>query len=88
MENQQDPTTGAVRPVVALQLDNSARQSFADATERMAQKAQGENYIAIILDDQIISMPSVSSRIDSTDCIITGPDADEAQLIANLISAH
>ena len=87
MENQQDPTTGAVRPVVALQLDNSARQSFADATERMAQKAQGENYIAIILDDQIISMPSVSSRIDSTDCIITGPDADEAKMIANLISS-
>ena len=87
MENQQDPTTGAVRPVVALQLDNSARQSFADATERMAKKAQGENYIAIILDDQIISMPSVSSRIDSTDCIITGPDADEAKMIANLISS-
>ena len=87
MENQQDGTTGAVRPVVALKLNNSARQKFAEATERMAAKSAGENYIAIILDDQLISMPSVSERIDSTDCIITGPDAEEAKMIANLISS-
>lgn len=87
MENQQNSTTGAVQPVVALKLDDSARASFADATERMAAKADGENYIMIVLDDQIISMPSVSERIDSTDCIITGPDAEEAKMIANLISS-
>ncbi len=87
MENQQNSTTGAVQPVVALKFDDSARASFADATERMAAKADGEKYIMIVLDDQIISMPSVSERIDSTDCIITGLDAEEAKMIANLISS-
>lgn len=87
MENQQNPTTGAVQPVVALKLDDSARAAFADATERMAAKASGENYIMIVLDNTVISMPSVSERIDSTECVITGPDAEEAKMIANLISS-
>jgi len=80
--------TGASQTVVALEFDNSARASFADATERMAAKPEGQNIIYIALDDSIISAPAVKEKIDSTECVIQGDfTAEEATRIANLISS-
>ncbi len=89
VQTQQDPMTGAVQTVVALQFDQSAVESFANATERMASLASsGKNYISIMLDDDVISSPSVSERINSSECIISGNfTGEEASNLANLISS-
>lgn len=76
---------GQQQYVVALQLDNSARQSFADATERTSKTGDP---IYILLDGAIISAPVASERIDSTECVISGNfDAASASELANLISS-
>lgn len=80
--------TGAIDIVVALEFDSSARESFADATEKAAAKAEGENLIHILLDNTIISSAAARERIDSTECILQGGfTAQEAATIANLISS-
>lgn len=84
----QQSGTGITEIVVGLEFDSSARKSFADATERMAAKPEGENIIFILLDDTVISYPQVREKIDSTECIIQGNfTAEEAALTANLISS-
>ena len=74
---------------VSLEFNEAARASFADATERMAaKKADGTNYIAIKLDEETISRPSVEQRIDDTNCVISGSfDEAGAKELATLISS-
>lgn len=74
---------------VSLEFNEAARASFADATERMAaKKADGTNYIAIKLDEDTISRPSVEQRIDDTNCVISGSfDEAGAKELATLISS-
>ena len=44
--------------------------------------------MAIVMDDQVISAPSVSSKIDSDSCVISGSfTRDSATELANLINA-
>ncbi len=85
-----DPTgTGMNQYYVSLEFNESAREAFAKATEEMAALASsGMNYISIELDGTPISVPNVSERIDSTNCVITGNfTADEANDLASLIAA-
>ena len=74
---------------VSLEFNEAARASFADATERMAaKKADGTNYIAIKLDEDTISRPSVEQRIDDMNCVISGSfDEAGAKELATLISS-
>ena len=74
---------------VSLEFNEAARAAFADATERMAaKKADGTNYIAIKLDEDTISRPSVEQRIDDTNCVISGSfDEAGAKELATLISS-
>lgn len=74
---------------VSLEFNEAARASFADATERMAaKKSDGTNYIAIKLDEETISRPSVEQRIDDTNCVISGSfDEAGAKELATLISS-
>ncbi|MGN1121671.1 MAG: protein translocase subunit SecD [Eubacteriales bacterium] len=73
---------------VSLEFNSTARAAFADATQRMAAKPDGSNYIAIKLDDEPISTPSVSERIDDTHCVITGSFTEEAaKQLATLIAS-
>lgn len=73
---------------IQLQISNEATAKFADATERLASAAAGQNIIYILLDDQIISYPSVNQRIDTSTPIITGNYThQEAQEQAELISS-
>ena len=73
---------------VSLEFNDTARAAFADATERMAAKPEGSNYISIKLDDEIISRPSVSERINDTHCVISGSfDEAGAKQLATLISS-
>ncbi len=74
---------------VSLTFNDSGRQKFADATEEMAKLASSsKNYIDIELDGENISRASVSYRIDSDSCMISGNfTKDEAVYLAELISS-
>lgn len=74
---------------VSLTFNDSGRQKFADATEEMAKLASSSmNYIDIELDGENISRASVSYRIDSDSCMISGNfSKDEAVYLAELISS-
>lgn len=72
---------------VALKLTTEGAKKFGEATARVAAlSGSGNNYIAIMMDDMIISAPMVSQRIDSEDCIISGSfEADSAKALAGNI---
>lgn len=73
---------------VELEFNDNAVASFAAATERMANMPEGQNYISIVLDNTIISQPSVEERIDQKTCTITGNFTEEgANELATLISS-
>lgn len=74
---------------ISLELTEEGRTKFAEATGRVAGLASSnQNYIAITMDDQPISMPRVSERIDSDSCVITGDfTAEEARSLASNIKS-
>ncbi len=77
---------GASQHFVSLTLTPDGAKKFADATARVVGYGSGNNYIAIMMDDIIISAPRVSERIDSEECIISGDfDAETAKALASNI---
>lgn len=80
-------TSAMASYVVNLTITNDAVSKFADATEKMAAKSAGSNYIAIRLDDKTISQPQVSQKITSSTCQITNLDLESAKEYAAIISA-
>lgn len=74
-----DPNTNEW--VVILDLDPSGSNAFAEATGRLVGQ-----YIAIFMDDEFISAPRVSQRIEGGSAVITGQaDAIEAGQLASTI---
>ena len=80
---------GASQNYVQLELNADGIQKFSDATgAAAAKKTENKNYIAIVLDDQIVSAPMVEERINSDTAVITGDFTAEAAVdLANLISS-
>jgi len=75
--------TSGTEPVVSLQFDSEGTKAFSNATQKYL-----NNYIAIVLDDDIISMPRVSTQIYDGVACITGMESDKsAETLANLIKA-
>lgn len=74
---------------VELRLNDSGVDKFAAATAAAAAKAEGENYIAIMLDDNVISQPRVQEAINSKTCVISGgfADSSETNELATLINS-
>lgn len=59
----------------------------AEATEKISGYTDGNNVIAIMLDEEMISCPTVNSRIDTDECYIQGGfDKDSAEKLAAMIS--
>ncbi len=76
-----DQRTGSAQ--VALQFDDEGKQLFADITKRNLGKP-----VAIFLDGQPISMPTVQSEITGGEAVITGNfTIDEAKLLAQRLQA-
>lgn len=75
---------------ISLTLQSDAVAKFAAATESISATENimaGTNYLAIVMDDEIISAPNVSEKISSDTCIISGSfTQEEAQNLANLIN--
>ncbi len=78
---------GASEHYVSLTLTPEGAKKFSEATARVASLASsGSNYIAILMDDMIISAPMVSQQIDSEECIISGSfEAESAKALASNI---
>ena len=85
----QTQSTGASQAYVQLTLTPEAVSKFADATRTAAAQAgENKNYISIVMDDNIISSPTVKSEINSETCIIEGNFTPEtAQELANQIKS-
>ncbi len=81
--------TSAAVHYVALKLNDSGVQKFADATSLASQRTDGTNYISIMLDETEISRPSVDSTINSSECVISGgfTSSDETRELATLINS-
>lgn len=71
--------TGVAVHHVKLKLKASGKDKFAQATSAAAAKTDGSNYIAIMLDETVISQPMVDSAINSTECVISGGFTDSAE---------
>lgn len=78
-------------PVVQLQLTSSGQKTFAAITEAASKKAEGQNYIAIYVGDELISSPSCKEKITGDSAIISSPsfeeDQSEAERLASYINA-
>ena len=71
-------STGKKGNIVKLTLTDAGSKKFAEATGRIANYTNNENFIAIQLDGNIISSPRVSEQINSTECIISGDFTSES----------
>ncbi|MEE0944993.1 MAG: protein translocase subunit SecD [Clostridia bacterium] len=81
--------TSSQEAYIELTLTSDAVSKFADATRAAAQRtADNKNYIAIKMDDTIISSPSVKEEINSETCVISGSFTPEsAKELANQIKS-
>lgn len=82
--------TGGDQHYVSLKLNASGVDKFAEATAAAAaRKSESKNYIAIMLDEEVISQPSVEQAINSPDCMISGGfvDSSETRELATLINS-
>lgn len=75
---------------VQLNLTDSGYEKFVEATRVISGYTDGNNYLAIVMDDEQISAPIVDETIDTRTPVITlgmQATADEAQYLAEIISA-
>lgn len=79
---------GNAENIVKLTFNDSAVEKFAKATREAAARPEGSNYIAIMMDDEIISAPRVEKEINSNNCVISGSFTTEsAKQLANQIKS-
>ena len=73
---------------VQIEFTDEGTQKFSEATAAISALAsENKNYLAIVMDDQIVSMPSVRSQLTQSTCVISGNfTADSAKELADLIN--
>lgn len=57
---------------LSLEFTETGKAKFKNATAKIAELSEPNNYLAIKLNDEIITAPTVSEAIDSNSCIISG----------------
>ncbi len=76
---------------VSLELQDDAVEKFAKATREASSAehiANRTNYIAIVLDGEMLSDPRVNEELRTATCVITGNfDKDRAEWLASVITA-
>ncbi len=81
---EQNQTTGAQSPVVAISLDSEGTEAFAAATETAYNNSQDS--IGIYYDGEFISVPSVNAVISGGEAVISGmSDYEAAEQLASYI---
>lgn len=74
---------GNAEHYVSLQLTSEGTKKFSEATGRISKLPEGQNIIAIMMDQTVISAPRVQTQITDDSCIITGDfDAESAKALA------
>lgn len=69
-------------PVVTIKFDNAGKEKFAELTKKNSQKQ-----LAIVLDDKIVSAPTVQTEITSGEAVITGSkNIKDAQQLAKRLN--
>jgi preprotein translocase subunit SecD len=80
--NNQTQGMTSSEPIVSIQFDNVGKEKFAKLTKENLNKA-----IAIVLDNRVVSAPTVQVEIDSGEAIITGQkDIAESQQLAKRLN--
>ncbi|HBY21144.1 MAG: protein-export membrane protein SecD [Clostridiales bacterium GWE2_32_10] len=80
---EQTAQVGPMEPVIMLKMTSEGAKKFADATR----KYKG-SYIAILLDNDMLSIPKVNDEIDAGTAVITGMNSEkEATTTAELINS-
>lgn len=75
---QPTENTGIPNPHVVLQFNKQGKEKFAKATEELI-----DQYISIYLDDNVVTIPYVTGKIDSETAIITmGNKTNAEKLVA------
>lgn len=73
---------------IELQFTPRGEQKFSEATGRISQLPEGNNYLAIYADETVISAPMVREKITTETAIITGNFTQEtAQALAKTINS-
>lgn len=73
---------------VSLEFSTQGTVKFYEATRKAAAAPQGQNHIAIVLDNEVISQPSVDNAIPEGRAIIHGNfNSESAPWLAQLINA-
>lgn len=63
---------------VQVNFSSEGTKKFSEATGKAAAESTGRNIIQIYMDENVVSAPTVQSRIDSDSCVITGNFTAEA----------
>jgi|GEM_PF-753132 len=84
----QTTENGPMQHYVELEVTSEGTRKFSEATATIATKGTGSNYIAIYLDEEAISNPTVSEQITTSNCIISGDFTEAtASALANQIQS-
>ncbi len=88
---QQQQNDGTIQKVVSLSFTSAGSQRFYEATKTAASLVgEGHNYIAIYMDENQLSRPSVSEPIEGGNAVISQPggmEAEYASMLAGNINA-
>ena len=73
---------------VQLSFTSEGQAKFSEATAKAATQSDPNNRIYIYMDENVVSAPTVQTRIDSDTCVITGQFTAEASaMLANQINS-
>lgn len=72
-------STGVANHHVALTLTEDGSKKFYEATAEVVALAEDQRYIAIYLDEELVSAPGVNEAINTTECIITVGESEDPQ---------
>ncbi|MBE6678127.1 MAG: hypothetical protein E7597_04965 [Ruminococcaceae bacterium] len=78
---------GTTKPVVQIALTDEGAKLFAEITDEISNKADGENYIAVYLGEELISRPTVEEKIIDGSVIIYAPSFEENQEEAEFLAS-
>jgi len=72
---------------VVVNFTSEGTAKFAEATGSISGRTDGSNFLAIVMDENVISMPRCEYQINNDSCVISGSfDQESAQNLADLIN--
>ncbi len=73
---------------VQIEFTDEGTKKFAEATGSIAARTDGTNFLAIVMDDAVISSPMVQQQLTENSCVISGGSftLESAKELADLIN--